>query len=240
MATRPDIMYRILVVEDEPKYLRLMSTHLRLSGYRVFQSHNGWDALHKVFTEEPHLVVLDLRLPEMDGFEVCKRIRKMGNVPILVLTALNTDEDMIRALDLGADDYVTKPFSPDAVLARIRALLRRSYESVMDTPLPECGRLRLDEEYHNLSVDGRTINLTPTEWKLLKEFMMHCGKVLTHDHLLGAVWGPEYQGDHEYLRVYVRKLRSYIEPNPRLPVYLVTQAGIGYVLYPSPHGQIKE
>lgn len=236
MATRPDIEYRILVVEDEPKYLRLITTYLRLSGYRVLQSHDGWDALHRVFTEEPHLVVLDLRLPEMDGFEVCRRIRQTGTVPILVLTALNTDQDMIRALDWGADDYVVKPFSPEAMLARIRALLRRTYESVVDKPLPDCGRIGLDEEYHNLLLEDRVIHLTPTEWKLLKEFMRHCGKVLTHDHLLGAVWGNEYQGDHEYLRVYVRKLRSYIEPNPRLPVYLLTQAGIGYVLYPSPHG----
>ena len=236
MATRPDIEYRILVVEDEPKYLRLITTYLKLSGYRVLQSHDGWDALHRVFTEEPHLVVLDLRLPEMDGFEVCRRIRQTGTVPILVLTALNTDQDMIRALDWGADDYVVKPFSPEAMLARIRALLRRTYESVVDKPLPDCGRMRLDEEYHNLLLEDSVIHLTPTEWKLLKEFMRHCGKVLTHDHLLGAVWGSEYQGDHEYLRVYVRKLRSYIEPNPRLPVYLLTQAGIGYVLYPSPHG----
>jgi two-component system KDP operon response regulator KdpE len=237
VATRPDVEYRILVVEDEPKYLRLITTYLRISGYRVLQSRDGWDALRQVFTEEPHLVVLDLRLPEMDGFEVCQRIRKTGNVPILVLTALNTDQDMIRALDLGADDYVTKPFSPEAMLARIRALLRRTYESAVEQPMPNCGRLRLDEEYHNLLVENRSIHLTPTEWKLLKEFMRHCGKVLTHDRLLAAVWGPEYQGDHEYLRVYVRKLRSYIEPNPRLPVYLLTQAGIGYVLYPSPHGQ---
>ncbi len=236
MATRPDMEYQILVVEDEPKYLRLITVYLKLSGYRVLQSHDGWDALQQVFTEEPHLVVLDLRLPGMDGFEVCRRIRKTGNVPILVLTALNTDQDMIQALDLGADDYVVKPFSPEALLARIRALLRRTYESVVEQPMPDCGRLRLDEEYHNLLLEDRTIHLTPTEWKLLREFMRHCGKVLTHDHLLAAVWGPEYQGDHEYLRVYVRKLRSYIEPNPRLPVYLLTQAGIGYVLYPSPHG----
>ena len=168
MATRPDMEYQILVVEDEPKYLRLITVYLKLSGYRVLQSHDGWDALQQVFTEEPHLVVLDLRLPGMDGFEVCRRIRKTGNVPILVLTALNTDQDMIQALDLGADDYVVKPFSPEALLARIRALLRRTYESVVEQPMPDCGRLRLDEEYHNFAIGRPDDSFDPNRMEAFK------------------------------------------------------------------------
>lgn len=227
----------ILVVEDEPKYRRLIVTNLKLAGYNVQEAENGHVALQLLHDHEPDLVLLDLRLPELDGFEVCQRIRRLSPLPIIVLTALNTEMDIIRALDMGADDYVIKPFSSEELMARIRALLRRSHASLVsaDEPLT-CGQITLKMEERAIVHGDKRTRLTPTEWRLMREFVINCGKVLTHEHLLGRVWGPGFQQDNEYLRVYVRRLRSYIEPDSRRPVYLITHAGIGYVLHPSEHG----
>ncbi|OPG17209.1 response regulator transcription factor [Ferroacidibacillus organovorans] len=226
----------ILIVEDEERYRRLLSMNLELEGYRVTAVSDGHAALEQVFEREPSLVVLDMRMPEMDGFELCKRLRKITSVPILALTALNTESDLIHALDFGADDYMTKPFSLQELMARIRALLRRSQSLLIEEELT-CGPFRLLHETREVEAFEQRTRLTPTEWNLLKELVQHAGKVLTHEHLLGKIWGPEYQDQHEYLRVYVRRLRSYLEPNPKRPVYLVTIAGIGYILYASAHDE---
>ncbi len=225
----------ILVIEDEDKYRRLLTANLEFEGYMVKGKANGIEALQAVYEEEPDLILLDLRLPEIDGFELCRRFRKVTSVPILVLTALNTEADLIHILDLGADDYMTKPFSLQELLARIRALIRRSASQFTPEDLC-CGNIRLLKDVREVEVGEQRYHLTPTEWNLLREFVTHCGKVLTHEYLLAKIWGVEYQNEHEYLRVYTRKLRSYIEPAPKRPVYLVTQAGIGYILYPTPHG----
>lgn len=225
----------ILVVEDEDKYRRLLIANLEFEGYEVKGAANGTEALHSVYEEQLDLILLDLRLPEIDGFELCRRFRKVTTVPILALTALNTEADLIHILDLGADDYMTKPFSLQELLARIRALLRRSASQFTPEDLC-CGNIRLLKDLREVEVSDKRHRLTPTEWNLLREFVTHCGKVLTHEYLLSKIWGVEYQNEHEYLRVYTRKLRSYIEPDPKRPVYLVTQAGIGYILYPVPHG----
>ncbi len=226
----------ILIVEDEERYRRLLGANLQIEGYEVWEAASGHEALQIFSDRKPDLIVLDLRLPEIDGFELCRRLRKMTSAPILILTALNTEADLIHALDFGADDYLTKPFSLQELLARLRALLRRAAHTVSEQSADlACGDIMLSEETRAVMIHGRSTRLTPTEWSLMSEFVLHCGKVLPHDRLLGKIWGPEYRNDHEYLRVYVRRLRSYIEPNPKRPVYLVTHAGIGYVLHPSPH-----
>lgn len=225
----------VLVVEDEPKYRRLIKTNLVIAGYDVVEAANGRDALGQIYEREPDIILLDLRLPDMDGFQLCERIRKLSNVPVMALTALNSEQDTIQALDLGADDYLAKPFSPAEMLARIRALLRRSRD-LLAIEDQGCGDIRLVADTREIEGPiGRT-RLTPIEWRLCREFTAHCGKVLTHENLLARVWGPGYQTEHEYLRVYIRRIRSYIEPDSHHPVYLVSHAGVGYALYPEPHG----
>lgn len=225
----------ILVIDDEAKYRRLIKTNLLMAGYAVVEAEDGHQALAEIYRQEPDMVLLDLRLPDMDGFQLCERIRKLSTVPVMALTALNSEQDTIQALDFGADDYLAKPFSPGEMLARIRALLRRSRD-LLQVDDQGCGDIRLLADSREVaSPNGRT-RLTPIEWKLCREFTAHCGKVLTHEHLLTHVWGPGYQNENEYLRVYIRRIRGYIEPDPHHPVYLVSHAGIGYALYPSPHG----
>lgn len=225
----------VLVVDDEAKYRRLIKTNLIMAGYEVAEAPDGHAALSVIYEREPDVVLLDLRLPDMDGFHLCERIRKLSAVPVMVLTALNSEADTIQALDLGADDYLAKPFSPGEMLARIRALLRRSRE-VSQADEAGCGDVRVLKETREVEGPNGRIRLTPIEWRLCQELTMHCGKVLTHEHLLGRVWGPGYHSEHEYLRVYIRRLRGYIEPDPHHPVYLVSHAGVGYALYPKPHG----
>lgn len=226
----------ILVIDDEAKYRRLIRTNLVMAGHTVQEAANGHEALQLIFQQEPDVVLLDLRLPDMDGFQLCGRIRKMSTVPVMVLTALNSEADTIQALDLGADDYLAKPFSPGEMLARIRALMRRSRDMLQSEPMA-CGDIRLVKETREMETPTGRVRLTPIEWRLCQELTTHCGKVLTHEHLLSRVWGPEYLSEHEYLRVYIRRLRSYIEPDPHHPVYLVSHAGIGYSLNSAPHGQ---
>ncbi|CAB1128751.1 DNA-binding response regulator in two-component regulatory system with KdpD [Candidatus Hydrogenisulfobacillus filiaventi] len=228
----------ILVVEDEPKYRRLLAVNLKLAGFRVAEAADGAAALRFLFEAEPDLILLDLLLPDRDGFSLLERVRAFTRAPVIMVTALDRKDDIIRGLNEGADDYVTKPFSPEEVVARIRAVLRRGRDP---GPAParilECGPLRLDGDRRRLEVAGREgVSLTPTEWRMLAELMRHCGRVLTHEQLLQRVWGPEYRDDLEYLRVYVRRLRGVVEPDPRHPQYLITVAGVGYVLYPAPHG----
>ncbi|MDA8194362.1 MAG: response regulator transcription factor [Thermaerobacter sp.] len=228
----------ILVIEDEPKYRRLIATNLVMAGYQAREVGDGYLALQELYQNEPDLILLDLRLPDMDGFTLCQRLRKLTTVPILVLTALDTEEALVQSLDLGADDYITKPFSASELTARIRALLRRSQPALTSNGTMPCGRVRLDAKTREMSSGDKTVRLTPTEWRLMREFVLHCGKVLPHEHLLGKVWGPGYQAEHEYLRVYVRRLRQHLEPDPHHPVYLVSHAGIGYALYPDPRGEL--
>jgi DNA-binding response OmpR family regulator len=226
----------ILVIEDEAKYRRLIRTNLAMAGYGVIEAADGHQALQALYDRDPDLIMLDLRLPDMDGFHLCERLRVQTAVPILAVTALSTEADTVRALDLGADDYIQKPFSPAELLARVRALIRRS-QSLGRSPVFECGAIRLEPQSREVVVRGEArMRLTPTEWRLLRELVLHCGKVLTHEQLLSRVWGVEYQSEHEYLRVYIRRLRSYIEPDPHEPRYLISHAGVGYALYPRPHG----
>ncbi len=224
---------RVLVVDDEPKYRRLIVTNLKLAGYETEEAEDASSALAAVTGSEPDVILLDLRLPGVDGIRLCQRIREWSWVPIIMVTALDAEPTLVAGLDAGADDYIAKPFSPDELMARIRAVLRRHRQSLPTEQLA-CGGVLMDASSRTVLAAGRETRLTPTEWRLLAEFVRHCGKVLTHEHLLTRVWGPAYRSDHEYLRVYVRRLRQAIEVDPRQPMRLLTHAGVGYILKPIP------
>ena len=218
---------RVLVVDDDATILGLIETMLAAS-YQVQAVGSGQEALDTAERDEPNLVVLDLMMPGIDGFEVCRRLRTWSQVPILVLSARDRPGDKVRALDLGADDYVTKPFSIDELLARMRAILRRVDRPETVPASITTSDLQIDFDRHSVAVGGREIKLTPTEFHLLRELATHPGKLMTHSMLLQKVWGPSYRGELEYLRVFVRRLRLKIEPYPDRPRYILTESRAGY------------
>ena len=229
---------RILVVDDELPIQRILRRNLSVSGYDVLVADDGEQAVEMARAHQPDLILLDLCLPgELDGLEVCRQVRLTMQTPIIVLSALTEEKQKVEALDLGADDYLTKPFSNDELQARVRACLRRanSSENGGDSPgQPEI--LRSADGYLYMHVVQRLVRagehdvrLTPTEFELLRQLMLNAGKVLTHRTLLRAVWGPEYCEEADYLRVYVRQLRLKVETEPSKPRYIITEPGIGYV-----------
>lgn len=229
---------RILVVDDELPIQRILRRNLSASGYDVLVADDGEQAVEMARAHQPDLILLDLCLPgELDGLEVCRQVRLTMRTPIIVLSALTEEKQKVEALDLGADDYLTKPFSNDELQARVRACLRRanSSENGGDSPgQPEI--LRSEDGYLYMHVLQRLVRagehdvrLTPTEFELLRHLMLNAGKVLTHRTLLRAVWGPEYGEEADYLRVYVRQLRLKVETEPSKPRYIITEPGIGYV-----------
>lgn len=221
---------RILVAEDEVALRDFVSRNLRARGYVVSEAGNGLEALALWERESPHLVILDIMMPRMDGLEVCRRIRERSNVPIIALTALDSETDKVAALDLGADDYLTKPFGVEELLARVRAAMRRSQWQGEPTQqgVQWFGSLMIDLEGRVVRRDDVEVRLTPTEFALLAQLVTHAGKVVTHRQLLQRVWGPEYGDEAEYLRVYVQRLRRKIEAEPANPRYLLTEPGVGY------------
>ncbi len=224
---------RVLVVEDEPKLARLVRSLLQADGYDVVAATTGEDALDMVDVVDPDLILLDLLLPgKVDGYEVCRLIRASSRVPVIMLTAKAQESDKVRGLDLGADDYITKPFSSQELLARVRAVLRRS--RLHDEPVPsevvEIGSLSIDLGRRRVSVAGKEVELTPTEYNLLAELARNAGRVMLHEELLSRVWGPEYRGETEYLRAYIRYLRRKLEEDPAHPQYILSRPGIGYYL----------
>ena len=230
---------RILVVDDDPPIQRILRRNLSVSGYEVLVANNGEDALEMVQVHKPDLILLDLGLPgEVDGMEVCRQVREWTQTPIIILSARTEEGHKVEALDLGADDYLTKPFSNGELQARVRVCLRRasSTEGTGGQPsqilCTDDGYLYMDVMRHQVRVGGRDIRLTRTEFELLRHFMLYAGKVLTHRSLLQAVWGPEYGEEADYLRVYVRQLRLKIEVEPSSPRYILTEPGIGYVFHP--------
>ena len=222
----------ILVVDDEKPLREFISRNLSARGFQVTQATNGLEALG-VFQSQPlDLIILDLMMPRLDGLEVTQRVRRSSQVPIIVLSALDEEHDKVLALDLGADDYLTKPFGVEELLARVRAALRRAGVSA---PLPPAEGIRLGEvwlqpERGQVTVAGRAVRLTRTEMELLQLLMQHAGKVLTHRRLLQQVWGPEYGDESEYLRVYIGRLRRKIEADPAKPRYIQSVRGVGYRL----------
>ncbi len=218
---------RVLVVDDDPDLVALIRSLLG----KTFDSRgarSGQEALQILEDWPADLVVLDLIMSGLDGFAVCQQIRQQSTVPILVLSGRQADQDKVRALDLGADDYLTKPFSRDELLARVRALLRRARQSMTVAPVLEDGRIRIDFGRRLVVVEGQEIRLTPTEYGLLEQLATNPGKLMTHSVLLQRVWGPEYRNELDYLRVFIRRLRRKIERNPSDPQYILTEPRAGY------------
>jgi two-component system, OmpR family, KDP operon response regulator KdpE len=219
----------ILVVDDEPQIRRVLRTTLAADGYAIIEAHDGADALAKLGSERPDLVLLDMNMPGMDGLEVCREIRSASDVPILMLTVRNAERDKVRALDAGADDYVVKPFGIQELLARIRAALRRTLPDE-DAVSVVSKEFNLDFSARDFSVRGKAVHLTPKESEVLKELVRNHGKPISHRRLLQAVWGPDYGEQTEYLRVVVNQLRKKIEADPSRPKFLLTEPWIGYRL----------
>ncbi len=220
---------RVLVVDDEPETVKYVSANLRARGYDVLTAEDGRTAL-KTFRESVvDLIILDIMMPGLDGFEVCQAIRQRSDVPIIMLSARGQERDIVRGLNLGADDYLTKPFGVGEMLARVRAALRRTPQNGV-TPRPPLvmQHLEIDFAARRVTVRGREAQLTPTEYDLLAHLAINAGRVLTHQTLLQAVWGPEYGDETEYLWAYIRRLRRKIEPDPSSPRYILTQPGVGY------------
>jgi len=220
----------ILVVDDEPRIIEAVSMNLELEGYQVCSASNGYEALKRLTKDLPDLVILDVMMPEMDGFETLNKIREVSTVPVIMLTVSGEEIDKVRGLNLGADDYVTKPFSPKELVSRVRAALRRAE---MPTPAPKT-EIRVDD---NLSIDfgrrkvivkGKEVHLRPTEYRLLYHLVSNAGRVLTHETLLRRVWGYEYRDEDHYLWLYITYLRQKIEEDPKHPKYILGERGIGY------------
>jgi two-component system KDP operon response regulator KdpE len=220
---------RVLVVDDEPQIVRGLKIVLRSAGYAVEAAGTKEEALAAVALRPPDAVVLDLVLPDGGGVEVCEEIRRWSRLPILVLSAIGDEREKVRALDAGADDYVTKPFGTDELLARLRALLRRSVD-VGGTPQLKIGELVIDISDRLVTRDGKVVHLTPIEFDLLRVLAQHQGRLVTHRQLLREVWGPEYGAETHYLRVHVAHIRAKLEPDPSRPRYLITEPGVGYRL----------
>jgi two-component system, OmpR family, KDP operon response regulator KdpE len=222
---------RVLVVDDDPQILRALRTNLAARGYQVQTAPDGEGALDAFARQRPDLIVLDLGLPGMDGLEVIRRVREQTQTPIVVLSAREAEPDKVRALDLGADDYLTKPFGVQELLARVRVALRHASHSAASAgPLFETGELRVDLERRLVFRLSDEVHLTPTEYKLLVTLVRNAGKVLTHRHLLHEVWGANYEGQTHYLRVYMAQLRQKLERDSARPRLLLTEPGVGYRL----------
>jgi two-component system KDP operon response regulator KdpE len=219
---------RVLVVDDEPQILRALQMKLRGAGYSVETAATAKEALMKAGMRPPEAIVLDLLLPDGRGTDVCRELRRWNTAPILVLSAVGEEKEKIEALDAGADDYVTKPFSGDELLARLRAALRRAAPS--PDPIVEVGELRIDLDKRAVTMAGAPVSLTPIEYDLLRLLAENQGKLLTHPMILRAIWGPAFQEESNYLHVHVSHLRRKIEPDPARPRYILNQAGVGYRL----------
>ncbi|MCD6520520.1 MAG: response regulator transcription factor [Anaerolineae bacterium] len=222
---------RILAVDDDRNNLKMIAFLLREEGYEVITTDNGKEALELVDSQHPDLVILDVMMPQIDGFEVCRRIRQTMDVPIIILSAKGETADKVLGLELGADDYLPKPFEPSELLARVRAVLRRSEISTFDDPnaAVSVSGLRLDPVGNRVILeDGRAVDLTPIEFRLLHCLMRNAGRTLSHDYLLSHAWGYDYDGYSNQIAVYIRRLRSKIEEDPANPKYITTVRGLGY------------
>lgn len=226
----------VLVVDDEPHIIKLVRANLESAGYRVVTAADGEQAISTARNEMPDLILLDIMLPRVDGYAVCQRIREFSAVPVIMLTARSTEVDLVHGFEVGADDYLTKPFAVSELLMRVQAVLRRSKwpEEIMSRQGFKAGQIDIDFALHRVTAAGEEVKLTPTEYRLLSYLAANANRVITHRELLRAVWGPEYGEEAEYLRVYVRYLRQKLEPDPSHPVYLITQPGSGYMLYQPP------
>lgn len=227
-------MSKILVVDDEPRYLRLLEANLRSEGYEVMTAMDGLQAVEAFSANPVDLVLLDVMMPKLDGFATCQRIREFSNVPIIILTAKGEEQDRVRGLDLGADDYLIKPFSATELLARVRAVLRRSLVSkdVSQSRFFEHGNLRIDFARAEVWRGNQPISLSATEYRVLLQFAHNIGTVLSAEDLLASVWGAEYRSDKEILWVSIARLRQKLEDDAHNPKHIVTRSGLGYLMPP--------
>jgi DNA-binding response OmpR family regulator len=227
-------MTRILAVDDEPLYQHLYKVNLEKEGYDVVTASNGEDALDMVTSRHPDLVVLDVMMPKLDGITTCERIRQFSNVPIIIVTARGEENDRVRGLNVGADDYVVKPFSATELIARVRAVLRRSQTSEQPTQSRYFmhGNLKIDFARAEVWKENKPVFLSATEYRLLIQFAHHVGEVMTAEELLVAIWGSAYREDKEILWVSIARLRQKLEDNPHSPQHIVTRAGLGYLMPP--------
>ncbi|MBK8049463.1 MAG: response regulator transcription factor [Anaerolineales bacterium] len=228
MANQPK--KTVLVVDDEPRMVRFVKMNLDLEGYLTLEANNGFQALEKVRDHQPDLVLLDVEMPGMDGFETLRRIREVSDAAVIMLTVRSEEDDRIKGLDLGADDYITKPFSPRELSSRIRAVLRRLEQQGRpeDQIVTVDERLQVDLQRRQAIVNGERVSLRPTEYRLLYHLIQNAGWVVPHETLLTKVWGHEYINDHHLLRLYITYLRQKIEENPADPKYIFTERGLGY------------
>jgi two-component system KDP operon response regulator KdpE len=220
---------RILIIDDEKQIRRMLKTALTGFGYDIAEASSGQEGLHQTTMFHPDLIILDLGLPDLDGVEVVRRLREWTEVPIIILSVREQENDKIKAFDAGADDYVTKPFGMGELLARIRVALRHAAKTE-DEPVLTFGELTVDLARRRVILRGEELKLTPTEYEILKHLALHAGKVVTHRQLLKAIWGPNYQDETHYLRIYIGQLRRKIEADPSQPSYIVTESGVGYRL----------
>ncbi|MCB0194550.1 MAG: response regulator transcription factor [Anaerolineae bacterium] len=221
----------ILIVDDETRMRRFMQMNLELEGYRVIEASNGLEAIERTRDDLPDLVLLDVMMPELDGFEALRIIRETSTVPVIMLTVRDDEDDKVKGLALGADDYVTKPFSPRELSSRIQAVLRRvdmSSSPSSRSLVVVDDYLQIDFEHRDVIVDGETIKLRPTEYRLLYHLVNNAGRTLTHEMILSKVWGYEYRDESQYVRLYITYLRQKIEPDPSKPRYILTERGVGY------------
>lgn len=229
----------ILTADDDPQILRLVARNLQLEGYEVITAIDGQEALERLEAQKFDLAILDVMMPKLDGFTVCARVREFSSIPIIMVTARGQDQDKIHGLDLGADDYLTKPFSVEELLARVRSVLRRSQfaanqEGQNLRPIVALGELTIDFAQHRVTVANEEIDLTPIEYRLLAYLAQNSGRVVTQDLLLEHVWGEEYVGESHLLQVNMNRLRRKIETDPTHPRYLITKMGVGYYLAAQP------
>jgi DNA-binding response OmpR family regulator len=221
---------RILVVDDEERMVRFIRLNLEHDGFQVIEAFRGTKAIESLRSNMPDLVLLDVMLPDIDGFEVLRIIRETSTVPVIMLTAKGEEDDRIRGLELGADDYITKPFSPRELVSRVRAVLRRTETAAGTTHglIEVDDRLKLDFDRREVWVDGELVQLRPTEYRLLYHLVQNAGWVVTHDQLLSKVWGYEYRDEPHYVRLYINYLRKKLEKDPSNPQYILTERGVGY------------
>jgi two-component system, OmpR family, KDP operon response regulator KdpE len=222
--------HKILVVDDEPRMVQLISMNLKLEGFQVVSAADGYQALERVTREMPDLVLLDIMMPDMDGYETLKKIREVSAVPVIYLSVKAEESDRVRGLDLGADDYITKPFSNRELVSRIRAVLRRTETENYNhkTEIRVDDELIINFDRRLVMVRGKEVRLRPTEYRLLFQLVSNAGKLLTHETLLARVWGPEYNDEDQYVRLYITYLRQKIEKDPKNPRYILSERGLGY------------
>jgi two-component system KDP operon response regulator KdpE len=220
----------ILVVDDEVRMVEFITMNLQLEGFNVISASDGYQALEKVTKDFPDLVILDIMMPDMDGFETLVKIREISTAPVIFLSVKKEEHDRVRGLDLGADDYITKPFSPRELVSRVKAVLRRTGASAQG-PTSEFvidDYLRIDFEQRKIIAGGQEVKLRPTEYRLLYHLVNNAGRLLTHEALLSKVWGPEYRDEDHYVRLYITYLRQKIEKDPKNPKYIISERGLGY------------